>query len=100
MILKKEIHTIAMTSANADVGHFQNPTPIASYFSFEKVQKRFKELINEEKKNLNSRYDTEEHGDTYWEMCENGYAAACFIRIDIVTSEIEDCPLLDVAMEV
>lgn len=32
----KEIHTIVMTSANADHGLFQNPTPYGSYLSLRK----------------------------------------------------------------
>lgn len=87
---KKEIHTIVMTSANADHGLFQDPTPNGSYLSFEKAQLRFEELIAEEKSNLSSRYNTEKREETVWEMYEDGYAAACFVRIEIVTSEIED----------
>lgn len=90
---KQEIHTIVMTSADADQGHFQAPTPCGSYLSFEKAQHRFEELIAEEKSNLNSRYDTENREDTVWEMYEDGYAAACFVRLEIVTSEIEDWPV-------
>lgn len=89
---KKDIHTIVMTSANADQGCFQDPTPYGSYLSFERAQHRFEELIAEEKSNLNSRYDTENRKETVWEMYEDGYAAACFVRIEIVTSEIEDWP--------
>lgn len=88
----KEIHTIVMTSANADHGLFQNPTPYGSYLSFEKAQQRFEELIAKEKLNLNSRYDTETREEIIWEMYADGYAAACFVRIEIVTSEIEDWP--------
>lgn len=90
---KKEIHTIVMTSANADHGFYQNPTPNGSFLSFEKAQRRFEELIAEEKSTLNSRYDTESREETVWEMYEDGYAAACFVRLEIVTSEIEDWPV-------
>lgn len=90
---KKEIHTIVMTSANADYGFFQDPTPDGSFLSFEKAQHRFEERIAEEKSNLNSRYNTENREETVWEMYEDGYAAACFVRIEIVTSEIEDWPV-------
>lgn len=90
---KKEIHTIVMTSANADQGLFQDPKPNGSYLSFEKALHRFEELIAEEKSNLNSRYDTENREKTVWEMYEDGYAAARFVRLEIVTSEIEDWPV-------
>lgn len=90
---KKEIHTIVMTSANADQGLFQDPTFYGSYLSFEKAQHCFEVLIEEEKLNLNSRYDTENREETVWEMYEDGYAAACFVRIEIITSKIEDWPV-------
>ena len=89
---KKEIYTIIMTSANADHGLFQNPMPNGSFLSFDMAKRRLEELIAEEKSSLNSRYDTEEHEETVWEMYEDGYAAACFVRIEIVTSLIEDWP--------
>lgn len=89
---KKKIYTIIMTSANADHGLFQDPTPNGSFLSFEKAQHRFEELIAEEKASPNSRYNTENREETVWEMYEDGYAAACFVRIEIVTSEIEDWP--------
>lgn len=90
---KKKSYTIVMTAANADVGLFQNPTPYGSYLSFENAQHRFEELFAEEKKDLNSRYDTENREKTVWEICKNAYAAACFLRFEIVTSELEDWPV-------
>ena len=31
--------------------------------------------------------------ETVWEMYKDGYVAACFVRLEIVTSEIEDWPV-------
>lgn len=87
---KKEIHTIVMTAANADNGHFQNPTPYGSFLSIARAQHRFEKLITAEKEKLNSRYDTEVREEDVWEMYEDGYAAACFVRIEMIKSEIED----------
>ena len=89
---KKEIYTVVMTSANSDLGFFQDPTPNGSFLSFDKAKQRLEELIAEDKSSLDSRYDTEEREEAVWEMYENGYAAACFVRIEIVTSLIEDWP--------
>ncbi len=99
-MIKKEIYTIIMTSANADHGFFQDPTPNGSFLSFEKAQERFEKQIAEEKSNLTSRYDTENREETVWEMYEDGYAASCFVRIEIVTSEIEDWPVSDVPVAI
>ena len=84
------IFTIIMTAANADVGLFQNPTPYGSYFSLERAQSRLEELIVKEKSKLSSRYNVEEREETVWEMYEDGYAAACFVRLEIMESEIEE----------
>jgi len=86
----RPVFTIITTAANADVGLFQDPTPCGSFLSYNRAKARLKKLIEEEKKNLNSRYDTENREETVWEMYEDGYAAACFVRIEIVESEIED----------
>lgn len=86
----KSVFTIITTSANADNGFFQDPTPCGCFLSAELAQIRFMELIAKEKENLNIRYDTENREETLWEMCENGYAAACFVRIEIIETEIED----------
>lgn len=89
-MLKKEIHTIIMTAANADTGLFQNPTPCGSFLSYQRALKRLEKLIAKEKGNLNSRYDAEERDESSWEMYDNGEAAACFVRIEVITYEIED----------
>lgn len=86
----RPIFTTITTAANSDTGLFQDPTPCGSFLSYPRAKTRFEKRIAEEKKNLNSRYDTENHEETVWEMYEEGYAAGCFIRIEIVKSEIED----------
>lgn len=86
----RPIFTIVKTSANADVGLFQDPSPCGSFLSYQRAKNRLDELIAEEKENLNSCYDTENRDGTVWEMYEEGYAAGCFVRIEIVESEIED----------
>ena len=89
-MLKKEIHTIVMTAANADTGLFQTPTPYGSFLSYQRALEHLDKLIAKEKKNLNSRYDAEERDEASWEMYDNGEAAACFVRIEVITTEIED----------
>ncbi len=87
----KEIFTIITTSADADQGLFQDPTPAGSYYSPEKAHAELMRLAAEEKETLDtSRYDTEEQSDTVWYAYQDGYAAACFVRIEIVTSLLMD----------
>ena len=45
-------------------------------------------MIAEKKETLSSRYDTENLSDDCWEAYEDGSAASCFIRIEILTSEL------------
>lgn len=89
-MLKKEIHTIVMTAANADTGLFQSPTPCGSFFSYQRALEQLGKLIAKKKENLNSRCKAEERDEASWEMYDDGEAAACFVRIEVITSEIED----------
>jgi len=87
----REIHTIVTTSADADCGNFQDPTPAGSYFSPQRAQEELSRLIEAEKETLDTeRYDSEEQSDTVWYVYLDGYAAARFIRIEIITSLLMD----------
>lgn len=56
--------------------------------SLDLAREKLSELIAQEKKTLSSRYNKEERTDDCWEAYEDGYAAACFVRIEILSSEI------------
>jgi len=87
----KEIFTIVTTGADADQGYFQDPTPAGSYFSPSRARAELLRLVAEEIETLDtSRYDTEEQSDTVWYAYLVGYAAARFVRIEIVTSLLMD----------
>lgn len=87
----REIHTIVTTSTDSDLDCFQDPTPAGSYFSPQMAQEEMSRLIEEEKETLDTeRYDSEEQNDTIWYAYQDGYAAVCFVRIEIVTSLLMD----------
>jgi len=87
----REIYTVVTTSADADRGNFQDPTPAGSCFSPQRAQKELARLIEEKKETLDTeRYDSEEQSDTVWYVYLDGYAAARFIRIEIITSLLMD----------
>lgn len=87
----REIYTVVTTSADTDRGNFQDPTPAGSYFSPQRAQEGMARLIEAEKETLDTeRYDSEEQSDTVWYAYQDGYAAACFVRIEIVTSLLMD----------
>lgn len=82
------IYTIVQTAVDVDGGLFSDPVALGSYLSINQARKRLRELIAEEKETLSSRYDTENLSDDCWEAYEDGSAASCFIRIEILTSEL------------
>ena len=45
-------------------------------------------MIAEKKKTLSSRCDTENFSEDFWEAFEADYAAARFVRIEILASEL------------
>lgn len=87
-----ELYTIIRSGADADRGIFQNPYPEGSYFSRERAREELTRLIEEELKTLSESYDKIEEDEDSWEACEDGYAAAHFTRLEIITSELVDSP--------
>lgn len=85
---KAAVHTIVQTAADVDHGFFPDPFAWGSYFSIDRARERLAELIAEEKKTLSSRYDKEELSEDCWEAYEDGNAAARFVRIEILSSEV------------
>lgn len=82
------IYTIVQTAVDTDRGFFPDPFAWESYCSIDQARERLAELIEEEKKNLDSRFDAEKQSDDCWEVYAADYAAAHFLRIEILTSEL------------
>ncbi len=83
-----QLYTIIRSGADADRGIFVDFSPEGSYFSRERAREELARLVEEEVKTLGESYDTIDEGEDYWEACEEGYAAAHFTRLEIVTSEL------------
>lgn len=84
------IYTILSTGADADRGFFPDPDTQGSYFSLKRAREELARLVEDEKGELDERYNCEERSDDCWEMYMDGYAAGCFSRIEIVTSQLKD----------
>lgn len=84
------IYTIIRSGADADRGILNSPYSEGSFFSEERAGRELARLVEEEMKTLSESYDKIEEGDVFWEACEEGYAAAHFTRLEIVTSELMD----------
>lgn len=82
------VYTIVSTGADADRGFFPAPSTRGSYLSLVLAREELERLIIEEKDELDDRYDKEERGEDYWEMFQDGYAAALFSRLEILPSEL------------
>ena len=82
------VYTIVRTGADADRGCFPPPQAEGSYLSPQRAETELQKLVKAEKEDLDSRYDSEEAGEDYWEAFQDGYAAALFTRLEIVTSEL------------
>lgn len=86
------LYTILKTSVDADRGLFPDPSAEGSYLSIEKAREKMAELVELEEVSLDSRYDRVNREDDVWEAYQDGYAAACCSRIEIVTSTLMDAP--------
>lgn len=82
------VYTIVSTGADADRGFFPNPSTRGSYLSLKRAKEELERLVIEEKDELDDRYDKEDRGEDYWEMFQDGYAAALFSRLEILSSEL------------
>lgn len=80
------IYAIVHTAVDADRCCFPDPAITGSYLSLVEAQTAWEQQIDEEKKLLDERYDCEAWEPFQWEMYQDGYAGACFYRIEIVES--------------
>ena len=82
------VYTIVSTGVDVDRGFFPNPSTRGSYLSEARAREELNRLIAEEKDELDDRYDKEDHGEDHWEMFQDGYGAALFSRLEILSSEL------------
>lgn len=83
-----KIYTVVHTATDIDRGVFLSPCASASYLSLAAAQAEMECQIIDEKDRLDARYDCEERGSDYWEIYQDGYAAARCSRIEIITTEL------------
>lgn len=85
-----EIYTIISTGVDSDRGHFPAPQTEGSFLDLQRARNKLNQLIETEKEELDDRYDREERTEDCWETYMDGYAAALFSRIEILTSYLMD----------
>lgn len=82
------IYTIVATGADADRGFFPNPEVRGSYRSVDAARVELAQQIRGELLELDERYDKIEESEDCWEAYQNGYAAALFSRLEILSSTL------------
>lgn len=82
------IYTIVRTGIDVDRGSFPGPAAERSFFSPLRARKELQRLVCAEKEKLDDRYDCEDQDEDYWEMYQDGNAAALFVRLEVVPSEL------------
>lgn len=82
------LQTIIQTAVDVDKCIFDPPTTIGSFLTLERAVSELEELIPMARKKLDDRYDMESRDTRYWEAYQDGYAASCFLRLDIVPTEM------------
>lgn len=82
------VYTIIRTGVDVDHGSFPGALAEGSFFSLLRAKKELQRLVCAEKEDLDGRYDCEELNEDHWEMYQDGNAAALFVRLEIVPSEL------------
>lgn len=71
------IYTIVHATPQQMVG-------LGSYQTLDAARKELKKQIRAEKEVVPADYDCEEQGEDFWEVYQDGYAAAAYSRLEIV----------------
>lgn len=82
------IYIIVATGADADRGFFPDPEVRGSFRFVDAARTELCQQIRAELLELDERYDKIEEGEDCWEAYQDGYAAALFSRIEILSSTL------------
>jgi len=89
LTLPVTIYILLYIATDADKCYFQDPEILGCYLSLQDAQKSLENLSAQIKDEMDERYDQEERDETCWLMYQEGYAAACYSRLEILTSELD-----------
>ena len=62
----------------------QKMVGLGSYQTLSAARRELEKQIQAEKKSAPAGYDCEEYGEDFWEVYQDGFAAAAFSRLEIV----------------
>lgn len=86
------VYTLVRSGVDVDHGSFPAPTAEGSFISLLQAKAELQKLIYAEKEGLDDRYDCEAQDEEFWEMYQDGNAAALFSRLDILPSKLTLTP--------
>ena len=84
------IYTIIYAASNAEDGRFYTSNARGSFLSLAAARRELKEQITAERKLIPEDYDCEEYGEDFWEVYQDGFAAAAYSRLEIVPAMLCD----------
>ena len=82
------VYTIVYAAADSDKGGYPISEARGSYLSLAFAREELERQITAEKAELDDRYDCEERNGDYWEMYQDGYAAAAYSRLQILATTL------------
>lgn len=85
-----EVYIILYTAVDTDRAKFPEPEALGTYLDLNQAMREMERQIKREKAALDGRFDHEERGDSFWEMSQSGYDAACFTRFDLLRSRLHN----------
>lgn len=88
-----KVYTILRIAADSDRALFPGPQTRGSYLSPSRAQLELEKVIAEERAKLDARYDHEDRTEDCWEAHQSGHEAHCFIRLEIMASELIFTPV-------
>ncbi|MBR2895031.1 MAG: hypothetical protein IKC03_05160 [Oscillospiraceae bacterium] len=84
------IYTIIHAASSAENGMVICSTARGSYLSLAAARRELKKQITAERKLIPEDYDCEESGEDFWEVYQDGFAAAAYSRLEIVPAMLYD----------
>ena len=81
-------YTIIHVGSNTENESFITSTSRGSFLSLSAAREELAKQISEEKSRIPTEYDCEERGEDFWMSYQDGFAAAAYTRLEIVTTTL------------
>ena len=82
------LYTIIHASSHPENRDFTAATSKGSFLSLSAAREELAKQISVEKAKIPTEYDCEERGEDFWMSYQDGFAAAAYTRLEIVTTTL------------